>query len=392
MQASPKRVLVVDDEELSRQVLVDLMASFGHEVETARDGIEALAKLHLDIDLVLLDVAMPGMDGYQVARRIREDPMAGDVPIVMVTALSAREDRLRAVEAGANDFIAKPADPTELRVRTTSLLRMKAAQDALKQQQAQLEQTIQRRTAALRQALAEMEEAQRRAHAAYLDTIQRLAIAAEFKDAGTAGHIRRIGQFCGILAEAIRLPPSEVEILRHATPMHDVGKIGIPDRILLKPGQLDPEEWNLMKQHTIIGHHILDGSPSELLDAGAVVALSHHEKWDGTGYPGGLAGEEIPLWGRICAVADLFDAYTSERPYKSARSNEDAWSLLRTSAGTHLDPRLVEAFLDHRDAIREIQEAYAGDQQGLLRSAAPTSEAAAHPRATGTTSRRTKIG
>ena len=346
-----QRILVVDDEEPNRDLLKQMIGVFGHEAELAKDGFEALAKLHMNIDLVLLDVVMPGMDGFEVARRIRSTSQAWDVPIIMVTARSGKEDRLRAVEAGANDFIAKPFDMTELKVRTASLLKMKEHQDAIKRYQLELEDTVQRRTADLRRALEEMSAAQKRTHEAYLDTIYRLALVAEYKDQYTGCHIARMSHICAILAGGLKLPPEEVEIIRAASPMHDVGKIGIPDAILLKPGKLTPEEWEVMKQHASIGARILSGSNSEVLHAGEIIALSHHEKWDGSGYPHGWVGEEIPLWGRICAVADVYDAITSERPYKKALSHERALQIMVEERGRHFDPKLLDLFLDNLEEI-----------------------------------------
>jgi putative two-component system response regulator len=346
-----QRILVVDDEEPNRDLLKQMIGVFGHEAELAKDGFEALAKLHMNIDLVLLDVVMPGMEGFEVARRIRSTSQTRDIPIIMVTARSGKEDRLRAVEAGANDFIAKPFDMTELKVRTASLLKMKEHQDAIKRYQLELEDTVQRRTADLRRALEEMSAAQKRTHEAYLDTIYRLALVAEYKDQYTGCHIARMSHICAILAGGLKLPPAEVEIIRAASPMHDVGKIGIPDAILLKPGKLTPEEWEVMKQHASIGARILSGSNSEVLHAGEIIALSHHEKWDGSGYPHGWVGEEIPLWGRICAVADVYDAITSERPYKKALSHERALQIMVEERGRHFDPKLLDLFLDNLEEI-----------------------------------------
>lgn len=354
----PNRILIVDDEELNRELLESLVASFGHEPEMARDGVEALAKLKLDIDLVLLDVMMPVMDGFEVARRIREDPDTSDLPIIMVTALTSKEDRLRAVEAGANDFITKPIDKTELKVRTESLLRMKEAQDAVKRHKAELEKKVEQRTADLRLALQDMAEAQRKTYQAHLETIQRLAIAAEYKDEDTAAHIHRMSNYCAIIARVLHLPPGEVELILHASPMHDVGKIGIPDHILLKPGKLTPEEWTIMKEHSVMGGRILGEAEDDLIKAGEIIALSHHEKWDGSGYPKGLKGEDIPLIGRITAIADVFDALTSKRPYKSPMSNEKAFAIIKDSIGTHFDPKVGEAFFKGIDEILSTQKQY----------------------------------
>ncbi|HXG30439.1 MAG TPA: HD domain-containing phosphohydrolase [Thermodesulfobacteriota bacterium] len=356
----PKRILIVDDEEPNRELLKSILDSLGHDSETAADGFEALAKYKLDIDLVLLDVNMPGMDGFTVVRRIREDPDCSSVPILMVTALTSKNDRLRAVEAGANDFITKPIDVTELKVRMASLLRMKEAQDAIKRHQEELERTVEKRTAYLRQSLDNLAKAHRATYEAHLDTIRCLAVAAEYKDENTGTHINRMSHYTALLAQGLNLPPNEVELILHASKMHDVGKIGIPDSILLKPGKLTEEEMEIMKQHTIIGARILEGSLSEILQAGKVMALSHHEKWDGSGYPKGLSGKDIPLWGRICAVADVFDAITSDRPYHKAMPNEKAYEILREERGRHFDPGIIDVFFDRIEEVLKIQERYRG--------------------------------
>ena len=252
-----KRILIVDDEPANRDLLEALLTGMGHETESAADGDQALARLGLGFDLILLDVMMPNMDGFEVARRVRGGTECPDIPICMVTTLSGREERLRAVEAGANDFIAKPVDKTELKIRAESLLRTKEAQDALKRHQAELEETVAKRTESLRRALQDMAEAQRRTQQAQLETIERLALAAEFKDEDTALHIKRMSHYGHLLARGLKLSPQECELLLHASPMHDVGKIGIPDAVLLKPGKLDAAEWQIMRTHTEIGARIL---------------------------------------------------------------------------------------------------------------------------------------
>ena len=276
MGVARKRVLVIDDDEGIRRITQMLVEGLGHDVEPARDGIEGLAKLHLGVDLVLLDVVMPGLDGFDVCRRIRQDPAGRDIPVIMVTTLATREHRLHAVEAGANDFIAKPVDETELRVRTTSLLKMKAAQDELKRYQAHLETMCEERTASLRKALEHMAEAQRMAYQAQLETVERLAILAEYKDKVTGRHIQRMSEYSAVLARGLKLPPSEVELILHASRMHDVGKIAVPEAILRKPAELEPHEWHLMRQHSAIGSRILENSSSQILQAGRVIALHHH--------------------------------------------------------------------------------------------------------------------
>jgi cyclic di-GMP phosphodiesterase len=353
-----KRVLVIDDDETIRYITQVLVRGLGHDVEPARDGVEGLAKLRLGVDLVLLDVVMPGMDGFEVCRRIRRDPFGADVPVIMVTSLATRNDRLQAVEAGANDFIAKPVDETELRVRSASLLKMKEAQDALKRHQAHLEEVVEQRTTSLRKALEEMAEAQRLAYRAQLDTVARLAILAEYKDKVTARHVQRMSEYSAVIARGLGLPPGEVELILHASQMHDVGKIAVPDAILRKPASLDGSEWDVMRRHPTIGSLILDNSTSQVLQAGRVIALHHHERWDGTGYPSGLSGDTIPLWGRICSVADVFDAVTSDRPYKPAYSNEEAIDILRAGRGTQFDPQVVDAFLERLDEILAVQATF----------------------------------
>jgi putative two-component system response regulator len=354
-EGQPARILIVDDVELTRNVLQEVLQDLGHDTETASDGYEALAKLKLGFDLVLLDIGLPGMDGFEVARRMRADPEAGEIPIIMVTALNSQQDRVRAIEAGANDFISKPVDVTELRVRSTSLLEIKAARDAVRRQQERLEDLVAQRTESLRRALETLVEAQRAAYHAQLETIHRLALAAEIYDPTTAEHILRVSAYCRILARRLNLSPGEVEVITQASTLHDVGKVGVPGEILRKDGELTRDEWVLMKQHTLIGARILSDSPSELLRAGEVIALAHHEKWDGSGYPHGLAAEEIPLSGRICAVADVFDALTSKRPYKEAFSNRKARRMLLEGRGTHFDPRLVDLFLKDADELERIR-------------------------------------
>lgn len=352
---APKRILIVDDDHTARAVAQALVVSCGFQAETAADGFEALAKLTLSIDLVLLDIVMPGLNGFEVCRRMRSDPLGRDVPIIMLTSQSGREDRLSAVEAGANDFIAKPIEETEFRTRSASLLRMKEAQDALKDHQAHLEDLVRQRTESLRAALDRMVEAQRRAELAHLDTVAILALVAEYKDRTTALHLERMSRYCGIVARQLGLPPREVELIEHASRMHDLGKIAVPDGILSKPSGLDGSEWEVMREHPNIGGTILARANSELLQAGRIIALSHHERWDGSGYPSGLSGEAIPLWGRICAVADTFDAVTSERSYKPALPNDAAVAVLREGRGTQFDPKVVDAFLACYDQILQAQ-------------------------------------
>jgi cyclic di-GMP phosphodiesterase len=364
-EVKPRRILVIDDDDGIRKITQMLVEGLGHEVESARDGLEGLEKLQLGIDLVLLDVVMPGLDGFDVCRRIRKDPRGKDVPVVMVTSLQTREHRLLAVEAGASDFIAKPVDETELRIRSASLLRMKDAQDELKLYQAHLEDICDVRTASLRKALEEMAVAQQLAYQAQLETVERLSILAEYKDKVTGNHIQRMSEYCAVVARGLRLPPAEVELILHASRMHDIGKVAVPDAILRKPASLDAAEWVVMRRHSAIGGAILDNSSSDILRAGQVIAMTHHERWDGTGYPHGIKGEDIPLWGRICAVCDVFDAVTSERPYKPKFPNEKAFKILRKGSGNHFDPRIVDVFFECLDDILVVQEKFRDPELSL---------------------------
>jgi putative two-component system response regulator len=354
----PKRILIVEDDFRTQEMLKLMVESLGHESEYAQDGFEALAMVRLGFDLVLLDIVMPGIDGFEVLSQIRQDPETEELPVVMVTGMDDKEGRIRAFKAGANDFVIKPIDMSELAVRMSYLLKMKEAQDVISRNKQELEEMLEKRTGVLRKALEELASAKRISHNAHLETIQRLAIAAEFKDQDTAAHIKRLGHFSSILARGLDLPAHEVSIIFHATPMHDVGKLGIPDSNLLKPGKLDKDEWKVMKQHTVIGARILGGSESNLLQAGEVIAMSHHERWDGTGYPKGLAGEDIHIWGRICAVVDVFDALTSKRPYKQAFENKKAYEMIREGRGTHFDPCILDKFFEIRDEIEEAQRNY----------------------------------
>jgi len=340
-----KRILVVDDEVPVRQVLGEMLQSLGYAVLEAEDGAQTLdLAFHREADLILLDVGLPDLSGFEVAKLIRRRFDPAVLPIIMVTGRAGREERLKAVEAGANDFIGKPVDMTELKVRVAAQLRLKEAELLRRRHRAELERAVRERTRELRATLERLREAQ-------MDTLFRLALAAEYKDDETGKHIQRVGSFCGILATAAGLPGHQVHLLEVAGPMHDVGKIGVPDAILLKPGKLDPGEWEIMKTHTTVGHQLLAGSASEYLEVGATVALSHHERWDGTGYPQGLAKEEIPIEGRICAIADVFDALTSERPYRPPFPVEQAVDMLREGKGSQFDPDLLDLFIENLDRI-----------------------------------------
>lgn len=354
----PYRIMIVDDAEESRALLAEMVESMGYESETFADGFEALAGVKLGFDLILSDAKMPGMDGFELVRRLKEQDDYKDIPIIMVTGLNSKKDRLRAVDAGADDFIGKPVSRIELQVRLKSLLRTKKARDELKKRRDELEQTVQERTQELRNSLHQMAEARRVAHDAYMETLHRLAVAAEYRDECTGAHVTRVGEYCSLLGSELHLAPREVELLKGAAPIHDVGKIGVPDAILLKPDKLTAEEWERMKAHTTIGARILAGSESDILKTGEVIARTHHEKWDGSGYPEGLPGEGIPLYGRICAVADVFDALTSDRPYRDALEPDEALDIMTAGRETQFDPQLLDVFIDCKPQVLSIYREY----------------------------------
>jgi len=352
-----KQVLIIDDEQAVQRVVERLMERLGYEVTLASNGTEGLERLHPGIDLVLLDVNMPGMSGFEVAQRIRATPEVAEVPIIIVSTLSGRDDRLRAVEVGVSDFIAKPVEYTELQIRTDAAMRLSASRDELRRKNDELEQAVLDRTQELSEALDEMASARDHIEAAQVETLHRLAIASEFKDQYSTMHIRRVGRYCTLIGQTIGLKEHALEMLLRASPLHDVGKLGIPDEVLLKPGRLDADERKVVERHAAIGAEILGGSSSEILKTAESIALTHHEWWDGTGYPRGLVGQEIPIFGRICAVADVFDALTSARPYKKPFSTDKAIAIMEEGRGTQFEPRLLDAFLSRRKEVDEIRNA-----------------------------------
>lgn len=356
---SEGRILVVDDEPAVRRVLNKLLRNRGYEVIEASSGQQALDVLErCEVDTVLLDVMMPGLTGVEVCRRIRANPKMARTPVVFVTAAADQRWRREAREAGADDFLSKPFDEVELRARVRNSVKSKIHHDHLANESQRLRVAVDDRTRALQDATAALERAKAELDRAQRETIERLTRAAEFRDDETASHLQRMSHYSRLLARRKGLDDYTAELIRVASPMHDVGKIGIPDSILLKPGKLTGEEYEIMKQHAEIGYRILSGSDSPLLELAASIARSHHEKWNGSGYPRGLAGEDIPIEGRIVAVADVFDALTSRRPYKPAWSVADATALLQAGRGEHFDPELVDLFLGSLDEVLDIRQRF----------------------------------
>ena len=350
-------ILVVDDLVENIELLDAYLAPQGYDIVTATGGEEALEKLSSNpIDLILLDVRMPGMDGFEVTRRVRQQDRHRLLPIVLVTALRETEDRVKGIEAGGDDFLSKPVDELELLARVRSLLKVKAYNDLMINYRKELEIEVTSRTKELKHAF-------ERIKAASLETIYRLSVASEYKDGNTGAHIRRMSHYCAVVARRLGLDESTIETILYAAPMHDVGKLGIPDLILLKPAELDPAEWEIMKQHTVIGSNILKGSDADFIRLAESIALCHHEKWDGSGYPNHLKGTAIPIAARITAIADVFDALTSQRPYKEPFSEEKSLAMIREGRGNHFDPDVVDAFFAVQDEILAIKKQY--DQESL---------------------------
>lgn len=342
-------ILVVDDQPANVKLLQKSLELDGYrdiDVTTRpAEGLEMFrSRRH---DLVLLDLNMPEIDGFQVMETMRViiDKEDDFLPVIVLTAQTDRESRLRALETGARDYLTKPFDRTELGTRIRNMLEVRLMHNQIRDQNKMLEQRVRERTQ-------EIEETR-------LEIITRLGRAAEYRDNETGLHIIRMSKISALLAREAGLDEIECRLILNASPMHDVGKIGIPDGVLLKPGKLESDEWEIMKTHAEIGAEILSGNNSDLLQMARVIAQTHHEKWDGSGYPGGLAGEDIPLEGRIVALADVFDALTSERPYKKAWPVQDAIDFINEQAGKHFDPMLVEKFNQNLDEILRIRDTYA---------------------------------
>lgn len=344
------RIQIVDDNETNLMLFEQIALRVADDVtvECFADPVKALENARQSLpDLVLVDYMMPVMDGHEFLSHIRKLPGGRDVPILMITAAGERSVRQRALELGATDFLTKPVDPTEVRVRLVNLLALRRSHLRLHDRNRWLAEEVRKAT----QAIGDRE----------VELVVRLSKAAEFRDPETGGHIQRMAHYSALIARDMGLAPDLVDLILRAAPMHDVGKLGIPDGILLKPGRLDESEFDIMKRHAEIGHAILAGSASQLIALGAEIALTHHEKFDGNGYPNGLKGEQIPLPGRIVAVADVFDALTSERPYKMAWTVDRARAFLLEGRGSHFDPVCVDTFVAAWDEVMAIKGRFVDD-------------------------------
>lgn len=320
------RILAVDDEATNLQLLRHSLQD-EYQLLFAKDGEAALRLARSELpELILLDIMMPNLCGYEVCEQLKADPLTRHIPVIFLTALSNSQDEQRGFDLGAVDYITKPFNPAIVKARVRTHLSLVQADEVLHTR---------------------------------LSIIQSLGKAAEYRDNETGMHVIRISHYARILARAIGFSEADAQELFYAAPMHDVGKIGIPDHILLKPGKLDEQEWEIMRQHTSIGAQIIGEHSSSLLQLAAQLALCHHEKWDGSGYPKGLKGEEIPLPARIISLVDVFDALSSERPYKKPWPLEQTLDFIQSNSGGHFQPELVEAFLANIEQMLEVQRQFA---------------------------------
>jgi putative two-component system response regulator len=359
------KVMIVDDEPFNVKVVQAHLSLAGYSrFITTTDPKPVLAMIANELpDIVLLDIMMPAVSGLDILRMMRSDDDLKHIPVIVLTAADSEEIKMEALELGATDFLNKPVNLPELVLRVRNVLFVKAHQDHLKDYARELAHEVRLRTSELA--------------VSRLELIHCLARTAEFRDNETGRHVARVGRYAEIIARKLNLDERTVELIAHAAPLHDMGKVGVPDSILLKPGKLTPEEyeimqqhsihgkrtfepmtdaeWRVFKSHTLLGEDILDAESSPLIQMASKVALTHHEKWDGTGYPLGLAGEDIPLAGRITAVADVFDALSSRRPYKPAIPLNRCFEIMAEGRGTHFDPKVVDAFLACREEVVAVR-------------------------------------
>ncbi len=374
------KIMVVDDEPINIMVAVKYLEHAGFSrVLSSGDARGAFAMVCQEApDVLLLDIMMPEVDGLAILREIRATPRFAQLPVIILTAVEDRQVKAAALELGATDFLTKPVDPMELIPRVRNALSIKTYQDYLAHQARELKHLVQQRTAELA--------------ASRLEVIHCLGRAAEFRDNDTGMHVVRVGRYAATIALRLGFDEATVELLEHAAPLHDLGKIGIPDAILLKPGKLDPEEFELMKRHcefgariveetsledrrrlsssTLLGMELQGISHSPTLRMAGLIALTHHEKWDGSGYPLGLRGEEIPIESRITAVADVFDALSSQRPYKPPFPLEKCFTILEEGRGRHFDPTVLDAFFASKEEVLTIFRVFADREPASLSHAA----------------------
>lgn len=353
-----RNILVVDDEEPIRRLLGYMLQTHGYTVTLAADAREARQRMdEQPFALMLCDVNMPGESGMDLVRNLLAD--RPHIAAIMVTGLDSSVLANAALDMGAFGYIVKPFESNEVLIDVANALRRRRLEMENRLHRDNLEDIVRTRTMALQQALEWLERSEKELRLSREETIERLAIAAEFRDSSTAQHIQRMSHYCELLARKVGLAPERVDLIRTASPMHDIGKIGTPDHVLLKPGKFTAAEFDVISRHAEIGYKILSGSDSELLKVAAIIAWTHHERYDGTGYPRKLKGEEIPIEGRIASIADNFDAMTTARVYKPAFDFEHARDLMIKERGKHFDPELLDLFLSSPDDLRHIHEQYA---------------------------------
>ena len=343
-------ILIVDDSPSNVDVLCELLHDYRRRV--AIDGATALRLVQARPPaLVLLDVMMPKMDGFEVCRHLQADPATAGIPVIFITGLGDERNETLGFEVGGVDYITKPFNTRVVRARVETQIELKTGRDRLRTENSRLEARVEARTSELNAALESL-------RTSAIDTVCRLGLAAEYKDDETGQHVLRMANYAVAVARELGWKKDALDLLLHAAPMHDIGKIALPDSVLKKPGPLDASEWKIVKQHPLIGARILSGSSSEVIRLAEIVALSHHEKWDGSGYPHGISGDAIPLVGRVVAVCDVFDALTVRRPYKGPFSLPEALSIIRQGAGSHFDPTVVDAFFSAQPDIMHIRARY----------------------------------
>ncbi len=355
------RILFVGDERENRGLISEIVNNLACAFDTVKINSDVVPEIiSFGPDLIFLDMLAPETDGIVVCRLLKDHPETRNIPVIAITEIDHTDTKLKAIKAGAADFLTKPIDSADIIIRTRNLLRIKGYEDLLQGQAGGLDADTKKKTLALHAELHHAVRAQKRLKASYLDTICRLITVAEFKDEAAASHVKRVGLYCAHLAKQLGWDDDRTEMIRYAASMHDIGNIGIPSDILIKPTKLTPEELALVKTHTIIGGKILQGSESALLRMAEIIAVSHHERWDGTGYPFGLKGENIPIEGRIAAFADQYDALRNVRPYKPHYDYIKAYRIMvegnKRMGPQHFDPQLLEIFKDTHKAFESIYD------------------------------------
>lgn len=343
-------VLLCDDEEMNRKIASKILFKEGMHVIEAHNGQEALDILATTkIDVILMDLMMPTMDGYEATQFIKKSEEYSNIPLIVISAISDKQAIMKALEFGADDYITKPFDLTEFRLRIKNAVKIGMFQNMLKDKKVLLEAEVNERTKELQKVVQELQDSEK-------DIISILGKTAEYRDNETSMHTLRVGEMSALIAKKFNYSKKKVELMRLAAPMHDIGKVGIADKILLKPGKLNDDEFCIMKEHAFIGYSILSKKKTPLLSLAAEIAYTHHEKYDGSGYPRGLIAEEIPLSGAIVAVVDVFDALLSDRPYKQAFTLENTIESIKSGSATHFNPKVVSTFINSLDEILEIRD------------------------------------